>query len=121
MASDLATARSRRSILRVAAGAALGAIAGVLGGAGSVGAADGGNVILGQSNAETATTTITNPTASFSALWGNASATTGTGVGVRGDTSSADGTGVWGNSTTGIGVHGTSGSSPGVHGESDQD
>jgi hypothetical protein len=120
MTSDLATTRSRRSVLRLALGSAVGAVAGVLGWPAATRAADGGNVILGQANDATATTTITNPTASFSAVWGNSSATTGTGVGVRGDTASTGGSGVWGNATGdggGYGVHGT-GPSAGVFGES---
>ena len=117
MSLEPSTPRSRRAVLGVALGSALGAAMGVMGRANPTLAADGGNVILGQANDETATTTINNPTASFSALWGNASATTGTGVGVRGDAQSPNGAGVWGNSPTGIGVHGTG--AGGVLGESD--
>lgn len=69
-------------------------------------AANGDAVVQGQTNTATATT-VQNTSASQSALWGNATATTGTGVGVRGDSAGDAGSAVWGNATAGAsGVYG---------------
>ena len=89
---------SRRALVAGALGA-IGAVAAtVIGRASPVRGADGDAVLVGSDRTGANTTKITVTTANYSAFWGNASAASGTGVGVRGDTAAAGGRGVWGNS-----------------------
>ena len=91
-------------------------------------AADGNAAIIGATNSATNTTTFRNSDVNESALWGDAPASSGTGVGVRGDSAATAGRGVWGIATgtyTGngnhIGVDGVAvgGLGIGVRGEAD--
>jgi hypothetical protein len=119
--------QSRRALFAGAAGAGVGAVAAtVLAGAQPASAATGDNCLLGESNTESSTTSIS--TSSGTGLNGTTSDSSGAGisgtdassggaVGVSGG--SANGTGVIGTSTNGIGVLGsTSGNGqPAVDGE----
>ena len=108
--------RSRRALLAGALGG-LGALAAsAVGRVSPAAAANGDPVVQGQTNTATATTVVQNTTQDHSALWGSATATSGTGVGVRGSTASQYGYGVWGEGGY-SGVQGT-GSAYGVYGDS---
>ena len=89
--------RTRRSIIAAALGTGLAAVATSLGRPGAVQAADGGNVLLGQTNTATVTTTI-----DVGAHDGPAVLGSGTGAGVKG----VGDTGVWGESAGTNGVWG---------------
>jgi hypothetical protein len=92
----------RRALMLGVAGAGL--AAGVVAGANTAGAANGSDVLLGESNSATATTEVT--TTSGDGLQGVTSSDGFSGVaGI--DESSSGGHGVYGTSTDGIGVYGT--------------
>lgn len=143
----ISSGASRRAVLAAAAGGVGAWLASALGRAAPVAAADGDVVHVGDNLTGSETTQLTVTTSGFSALWGNASATTGPGVGVRGDTASAasgaagvlgigpvvgvlgngggrgvrgvgNGIGVQGESPGGLGVSGVSTSGKGVEGVS---
>jgi hypothetical protein len=98
--------QSRRAVLAASLGGVGAWIASAIGGAAGVRAADGDTVKVGGTFDGASTTTMRVSTPGFSALWGHATATTGGGVGVRGDSPSQSGIGVWGNSSS-TGVKGT--------------
>lgn len=86
--------------------------AGALTNPAAVSAVNGALLIIGNSSQSGTTTTgIADTSASQSTFLGIASATTGTGVGLRGDSAADAGTGVWGRATS------TTGTTYGVHGE----
>src|SRR3954468_20993965 len=93
---------SRRSVLAGALGAVVGLAATAIGRASPVEAANGDTVKVSGAFTGSGTTEITTTGAANAAIWGNATATGGTAVGVRGDTSSpSPGAGVWGTSSSG--------------------
>jgi hypothetical protein len=108
---------SRRALLAGALGGLGAWAASAIGRADPARAVNGDPVTVGGTLTGTATTKITNTDPGESAIWGNASNATGTGIGVRGDSASA-GYGVWGRCPTGWGVFGDSTSSYGVYGHS---
>lgn len=121
--------RSRRAVLAGLLGGVGAWAAASVGRAGPVAAANGDVVHVGdQGLTGTQTTVISTATPSISVLWGSTTANTGSGVGLRGDSASQGGSGVWGNNTgfgpgvsgtsSGTGVSGTSSSAFGVHGRS---
>jgi hypothetical protein len=124
--------RTRRAFLAASLGGLGAWVASALTGRAPVQAADNDPVLVGSDLSGGHTTKITNTTAGFAAIWGNSSAATMAGVGVRGDaaTANANGAGVWGNATggaigvrgnatsSGIGVSGEAGSGIGVSGRS---
>jgi hypothetical protein len=79
---------SRRAVLAAAAGGLGAWVASSLASAAPVAAADGDVVNVGDNLTGTKTTVFNVSSAGFSALWGNATASAGSGVGVRGDTAS---------------------------------
>jgi hypothetical protein len=79
---------TRRALLAASIGGVGAWVAGALGRAAPVAAANGDVVNVGDNLTGTATTVFNVSTANFSALWGNSTAGSGTGVGVRGDTAS---------------------------------
>jgi hypothetical protein len=119
MAVDSSVPRSRRALLAAGAGALVAGTAHAFGRPAVVRAGADGDVVLGATNNATTTTVVNNSTASESAIWGSATAVSGLGVGVRGDTGAPAGTGVWGNAGNGTGVRGTATGGNGVRGESD--
>ena len=115
---ESARPRSRRALLTGLLGGAAAWAASSIGRATPVSAANGDPVTVGAQNLTgTQTTLISSATQSISVLWGNSTANTGSGVGLRGDSASQGGSGVWGNST-GTGVSGTSDFGTGVRGTS---
>jgi hypothetical protein len=116
--ASLPIPRSRRAVLAGAL-AGLGAtVASAIGHVAAVDAANGDVVHVGdQALTGTQTTIISSATESISVLWGNATSASGTGVGIRGDSASPFGSGVWGTSP-GTGVKGTSDIGTGVRGTS---
>lgn len=144
--TEAVSPRSRRAVLAGAAGGIGAWVAGSLAHATPASAANGDIVHVGDELTGSETTVLSVNTAGFSAFWGSATATTGTSVGVRGDTaSSAAGAagvlgigplngvlgngargvrgvgtsmGVEGVATGGIGVAGNSTSGKGVEGSS---
>ncbi len=100
MASHQVSARSRRTLLATAAGGVAVAVADSLARPGKVGAADGGNAILGQQNTASSETRITNTTGGGTAIAGYSLVQQGTGI--QGYVLA--GTGVAGQADQGIGV-----------------
>ena len=123
-----AASRSRRAIMTGTMAAGAGIATAMLLSAQPAQAADGDQVLLGEANVASSTTSITNDGESSSSGDGlDVSAAQGNGVtgttsaggmsGLAGvDTSSTGGVGVSGTSTNGIGVHGSSDIGPGVSG-----
>ena len=118
---------SRRGLLKLAAVGLGGVGLAAATGAQPAAAADGGAVILGAINNSSSRTTIETSAAGQLAIRGYSTATTGSGVGVYGDSASNTGigvkgigaaVGVTGSSTNGSGVSGASTSGPGVSGTS---
>jgi hypothetical protein len=103
----------RRTLLAAAAAAGVGTAAGVALGADPASAANGGSVLLGETNSATAKTEVKNTTGDGLAGWTKQSGANG----VEGiDVSSGGGYGVSGTSTSGTGVYGVSTNSTGVYG-----
>jgi hypothetical protein len=137
MAEDFADDRSRRAILLGAAGGIAAAATTSLVAPTSTRAANGDPVLLGQTNAETAPTTIENtgvPTVGLRGVGNGSPGLDGWSHNVTGPLGDPAGTGVRGVGETrgvlgesrlanaslaaGIGVHGASGSGPGLRGDS---
>jgi hypothetical protein len=130
MSLDATVPRSRRALLGAAIGAGVATVASALGRPAPVRALDPNDVVLGASNIETATTTISNTTATkgFAATAIRATSAGGYGVhgvgkvaGIFGQGADATADGVTGTSTAGIGVGGVSDTGVGSIGYAVQD
>ena len=125
MSESTNSEQSRRSLLKLAVAGLGGAgLAAAVGGQPAA-ATDGQAVLLGVVNESTSRTTITTSAADQIAIRGYSTSTTGTGVGLYGDSAGAMGkgvvglgvaTGVQGSATSGVGVDGSSTSGVGVSG-----
>lgn len=108
----------RRSMLRMAGAALIGAAGAAAVRVVPASAASGSNMIVGCVNTETSPTQLSGSTTNGTIAFGSngaialkgqgAAATTSTEVGVLGTTKSGAGTGIQGSSTSGVGVQGTS-------------
>lgn len=104
-----AGATTRRTLLAGGLGAVGAWLAGAISGPAGARAGSDGDVVLGAANTSGSTTVVTVGTNDVSSLWGNATGN-GVTVGVRGDTSSNTGRGVWGRAVdSGTGVRGDAG------------
>jgi hypothetical protein len=98
---------TRRGLFKVAGAVASAAVAHSLFAAPPAAAADGQNLVIGQSNTSSTETSLTKGTNGGAALVVTNSSTTGVADGVRGVSDSNTGAGVAGSSTNGYGVIGT--------------